>query len=228
MKDIKLKGMKEFREINNISLEKVATSINLMNDSEVNFVVTSDYLAKIENRKQKNIDDNLLKALSNYLGITIEELIDLRVLCDTNINGNNETRIITLNLLDNGNKRISKDIEIPIDMPIETINNIIDLIRITTGNNNIHLEPDNIINHLLNIIDFLKKEPLYKDIIMEDYLLVKYIDTYFDTIGNNYINKYLKIGEDIFNYYKNKGFSEELCLHFVDILLNIFINNDIL
>ena len=76
MKDIKLSGMKCIRLQKDISLERLARDLNLLDAKILKTIITPEYLNTIEIRKQKEIDDNLLFILTKYFNTTLDNLIN--------------------------------------------------------------------------------------------------------------------------------------------------------
>lgn len=137
MDNIKLKGLKHLREQNNVSREKLAMDINLLNDSGVNFVLTPEYIEKVESRKQKSIDDNLLLIIANYFNVNITDLIDIKNTIQQVSPGMKQIAL-KYNLVENGDIiRLKYILQVNELISTQCINYVIDLVlqRFGTLNN---------------------------------------------------------------------------------------------
>ena len=129
MDNIKLNGLKQIRENNNISIEKLASDINLINNSGVDFVVTPEYLQKLESRKQKTISDNLLKILINYFNVTLDELLNKQNNNKQQVSPGMKIIALKYNIITNGDiVRLKYTLEINENISEDCITFIVDLV----------------------------------------------------------------------------------------------------
>lgn len=227
MDNIKLVGMKNIRTQRNISLEKLAKDLNLMDATILDMVVTPDYLNKIETRKQKNISDKLLEALSSYFNVTIQSLIDNTIIEPKK----EETRNIRVRQqIGNTGKYDQCICSVPLYFSDSFILNSCNILYEAYNKcNTTELWKQYVeqLKHLFEEVKKLDSEQL--NMIMDDEGYQKwFLERYTDRMKHSYLLDIADVAQTLYFYFRSKGVPIDDIPTLVIGLIEMYINLNLL